>query len=134
MTVKQEVLVEEVVDLDPAGTEELDDDTIAAYEMLQAAMQKGYYSVYNSSFKYTDGQYSDAEEEYLTEFVNLVFTDPPYNNRRQQNRENSAHDVLSDDDMKLFEESIQEGLERLRTWCYLLIQLPLPLLVSVIGC
>lgn len=75
--------------------------------MLRAAMQKVYCSVHNSSFEDTDVQHSDAEGAYLTESVNLVLTD-----HREQNRNNSAHDVLSEDDMNRFGEVVQELLAR----------------------
>lgn len=98
---KEDVLVEEVVDVEQAGTEAWDDGTITAYERLLGTMQKGYCWVYNSSIKDTSVQHSDAEGEALTESVNLVLTHPPYRTRREQNRDNYVHEVLSED-MKHF--------------------------------
>lgn len=114
VTVKQDVLAENVVDVEPAGTEKFDDEKIAAYEMLCATMQKGYCSLYKSSFEDKAGQHRDDEVEDLTKPVNLILKDPPYNTWRKQNRKTSSHDVLLDEYMERFMECVQEVLERRR--------------------
>lgn len=76
--------------------------------MLRAAMQKAYCSVYKTSSEDTTGLLPDSDSEELTESVNLVFTDPPYNTRSGQNHDSSAHDVISDNEINRVTEVVQE--------------------------
>lgn len=45
MSALQEVQIEEMGDLEPVGTKELDDDRMAAYQMLPVTIQTWYISV-----------------------------------------------------------------------------------------
>lgn len=56
--------------------------------------------------------YSEARGEEVTKVLSLALIETPCNNRREQRRDNFAHYVLSDDDMKQCAKRIQDGLER----------------------
>lgn len=65
VSVKDEVEIEEIVDLEPAGTEEFDYATTAANEMLENREQE-YCSIYTKPFQKKASMHSDARREYLT--------------------------------------------------------------------
>lgn len=96
-TVKEEV--ELVDDVEPALSEDFDNDTQEAYARLLTAMQKTTCSFYTAPFDLTHEAHSAAQGEELEKAVQLVFADGPYNCRREQNRNNSAHDRLTDEQM-----------------------------------
>lgn len=82
VTVNHEVQVGEVAYVELAGTEELDDDKMESYASCELQFRMDFFSLYNSSFEYTDGQRIDAEGEGLTEALIVVLTDPPNKTRR----------------------------------------------------
>lgn len=66
-----------------------------------------------------NGQFADVSDVYeedrgasLDDAVSLVLIDPPYNTHREQNKNNSDHDVLSDDDMAEVSEILSKVLPK----------------------
>ena len=55
----------------------------------------------------------DSYHESLTNSVHLVLCDPPYNIRREKDKENSGHDILTkadiDDAVLLFDDVLAKG-------------------------
>lgn len=54
----------------------------------------------------------EARGEDPTEYENLLLTDRPFNTRQERNRDNYAHDVHSNDNMKQLAEVIEDVLTR----------------------
>ena len=63
-------------------------------------MAHGVCVAYNVPFDELAEAHSGGCGEELEEKVQLFFTDSPRNYRREENMDNSDHDVLSDKDMK----------------------------------
>lgn len=86
------------MDVEPSDTEELTEETIrnnGFFQILKVRMEKGYWSAYTSSLEDTAAENNDFEGEDLADSVNLVLTDPQYNTRRNQIRDNSANDMIT---------------------------------------
>ena len=93
----------EVIPLDqaiPALSEEFDDETQRAYESLQTVMHNTCCSVYIKPFDELAEAHSEAVGEDLENAVQLFFSDPPYNIRREMEKDNSEHDDLDKAGMK----------------------------------
>lgn len=101
----------------PLGTESFDDLPTARYEMLHNKRQ-GYCYVCTSTFQATVTVHNAFRGADLPTSVNLVLSEPPYNTPREQNHDNSAHDVFENHDMRQLAEVVQNVLERLVTWRY----------------
>lgn len=110
--VKQEQKVEIVDDVKSAGTEDFDDETMDAYDMLRDPMQRDFFSVYTAPFHRTKTMHRDLLGEDLEEAVNPVVSDPSYNNRQDQNRENAQHDQLTNEDMETMVAQVKKILVR----------------------
>ena len=88
------------VPVEPAQSEEFDEETQNAFDTLLKAMGRGVCVAYNVPFDDLAEAHSGGCGEELEEKVQLFFTDSPWNYRREHNMDNSDHDVLSDKDMK----------------------------------
>lgn len=90
--------VEEIV---PALSDEFDEPTQRAYEALLQSMQdSGVCSVYNKPVDELADAHSEAQGEELEGTVQLFMTDPPYNLRRELEKDNSDYDYLDRTGMK----------------------------------
>ena len=107
-TVKEEP--ELFVAPEPAQSEEFDEQTQKAFDVLVKAMADRVCVAYNTPFDETAEAHSGGCGEELKGKVQLVMTDPPWNYRRERKLDNSEHDVLSDEDMKRVVDAIIEVL------------------------
>lgn len=71
---KEEVEIEEIVDVEPAGTEELNNATVADFAVLENTIQEQYCSVYNTTFQNTE-TINSYVRIYLIESLNHVAAD-----------------------------------------------------------
>lgn len=90
---------EDVVDFPvPSGATDLSDTEREAYMLLEDAMSQ-YVCVYDTSFRELSDIHADRKGEELTGLVDLLLVDPPYNTRREGNKDHSRHDVFTTKDM-----------------------------------
>ena len=93
-TVKEEDVID-LTEVEPVESMHFDEDTKNAYTLLQNAV-KTYCSVYTTTCKDLVDIQEDSAADDLSDTVDLVLTDPPYNTRRTGNRSQSDHDKLSE--------------------------------------
>lgn len=86
--------------MEPTCTEQFDNATKVAYEMLENKMKEEYCSVHTRPVKMIDAVHSDAIGANLTKSVNVFVNRHPYNTLRKQNSYNYYHDVLSGVEMR----------------------------------
>lgn len=93
---------EDVLDLTiPTGRRELTESERGSYKLLCDALKK-YVHVYDTCFRDIEEIHSHRTGDHLSGNVDLLLTDPPYNIRRERDRENSSYDELSLKDMDDF--------------------------------
>ena len=88
---KEEVSIQEILDVDPAGSEQFDTETAEAFDTLNSLMQASYFSVFTTPFDEFIEDYESQTGEASEVQVNLDITDPSYNTRRVQKKKNSEH-------------------------------------------
>ena len=72
-----------------------------ALDELRKVMEKNF-ACYDCSFQDLVDVHQDLDGEYISSKADLILTDPPYNSRFAQDRDNSDHDQFNDEDMERF--------------------------------